>query len=596
MNALTGGKMFSGRYLAATLAIILLGSSAASAQTKSTKPAAPAKPAAVPAKTPAPSAKPGGVATAGAAHGPTTATPHGPTTTAASHGVTTANAGHGVTTANTGHGGPTTAGGRPTTAGGGRGPVGEGHPVAGAHSTFGGRPVGRDSRMVHTANGSEVRMRGGRPADVHMANRGMDIHHGLDGRSRSEVVRSDHSRVVAERGGRGFVEHPYRYGGRDFAHRTYYYHGRAYDHYYGHYYYRGAYVNYYTPAFYYRPAFYGWAYNPWVAPISYSWGWAGNPWYGYYGYYFTPYPVYASASLWLTDYLISTSLAAAYQAQVDANIAAQQAAADAAPLTPQVKDMIAAEVQRQIALENAEAQAPQTVPDATSSSVQRMLTDGAQHIFVAGHDVDVVDAGGAECALSEGDALQLAAPPPPDASAANLVVLSTKGGPECRRGVTVSVAITDLQEMQNHMRETIDQGMGELQAKQGKGIPTIPASANGPPVKAAFAADAPGPDPNAGTEITQQAQQADQAEKDALAQAGQPSGPGPSPADQSTTAPAPVAAPPPPPTTISTGQSIDEVTAAYGQPKSIIDLGTKKIYVFKDVKVTFKNGKVSDVQ
>jgi hypothetical protein len=35
--------------------------------------------------------------------------------------------------------------------------------------------------------------------------------------------------------------------------------------------------------------------------------------------------------------------------------------------------------------------------------------------------------------------------------------------------------LTDLQEMQNHMRETIDQGLQDLQAKQGKG--GLPASA-----------------------------------------------------------------------------------------------------------------------
>ena len=43
MKVPTGGKMFWHRYPAAILAFILLGSSAASAQNKSTKPAAPAK-------------------------------------------------------------------------------------------------------------------------------------------------------------------------------------------------------------------------------------------------------------------------------------------------------------------------------------------------------------------------------------------------------------------------------------------------------------------------------------------------------------------------------------------------------------------------
>jgi hypothetical protein len=47
---------------------------------------------------------------------------------------------------------------------------------------------------------------------------------------------------------------------------------------------------------------------------------------------------------------------------------------------------------------------------------------------------------------------------------------------------------------------------------------------------------------------------------------------------------------------ISVGQSIDSVTAALGSPVRIVDLGAKKIYSYKDMKVIFMNGKVSDVQ
>jgi hypothetical protein len=38
------------------------------------------------------------------------------------------------------------------------------------------------------------------------------------------------------------------------------------------------------------------------------------------------------------------------------------------------------------------------------------------------------------------------------------------------------------------------------------------------------------------------------------------------------------------------------VKAALGNPDKIVNLGTKLIYVYKDIKVTFLNGKVSDVQ
>lgn len=52
----------------------------------------------------------------------------------------------------------------------------------------------------------------------------------------------------------------------------------------------------------------------------------------------------------------------------------------------------------------------------------------------------------------------------------------------------------------------------------------------------------------------------------------------------------------PDPQTIHIGQSTDQVVAALGKPEKIVDLGAKQIYVYKDLKVTFTTGKVSDVQ
>jgi len=47
---------------------------------------------------------------------------------------------------------------------------------------------------------------------------------------------------------------------------------------------------------------------------------------------------------------------------------------------------------------------------------------------------------------------------------------------------------------------------------------------------------------------------------------------------------------------IGVGSSIDDVVAAWGLPLRSADLGGKKIYIYKDVKVTFQDGKVIDVQ
>jgi hypothetical protein len=67
-------------------------------------------------------------------------------------------------------------------------------------------------------------------------------------------------------------------------------------------------------------------------------------------------------------------------------------------------------------------------------------------------------------------------------------------------------------------------------------------------------------------------------------------------------APLPEIAPPPPPTdavpppTISLGQTMDQVTAGFGQPLRVARLGVKTIFYYRDMKVTFTNGKVSSVE
>jgi len=55
-------------------------------------------------------------------------------------------------------------------------------------------------------------------------------------------------------------------------------------------------------------------------------------------------------------------------------------------------------------------------------------------------------------------------------------------------------------------------------------------------------------------------------------------------------------APAAPPATVEIGQSPDDVVAILGQPEKIINLGPKQIYVYKDLKVTFIKGKVTDAQ
>lgn len=512
---------------------------------------------------------------------------------AGGHGVTTGAAGgHQITTSN-----HSTVGARP-------GAAAPGHPAAGGSSAaFHGRPAPAGAHEMHAANGAEVRTRAdGSRSDVHDPKRGMDIHHGLNGNRRIAVERADHSRIVAERGGRGYVQHPYMFHGHEFGHRTYFEHGRAYDRFYGRYPYHGRYLDVYAPRAYYPYGFYGYAYAPWGVPVAYAWGWGAAPWYGYYGAYYAPYPVYPAPAFWLTDFMIAASLQAAYDARaaglVPVNgdgsllalfsdllgIESAEAAASPSPLlSPDTKQQVADEIKLMVQEEGAAAQANAAHQDIDSgaNSVAHLLADNRPHVFVAGVDLDLVTAADQECAVSQGDVLRVSTAPAATADTASATILASKGGKECASLATVSVGIPDLQDMENHMRESIDDGLKELQQKQGQGgLPALPAGAAGAPTPTAFADGAPPPDANAAGDIAAQSSEADKAEAEAaagMATAAGAGGPGSS-------------------TTIALGQSIAQVTAALGNPARIIDLGVKKIYSYPDMKVVFQNGKVSDVQ
>jgi hypothetical protein len=153
--------------------------------------------------------------------------------------------------------------------------------------------------------------------------------------------------------------------------------------------------------------------------------------------------------------------------------------------------------------------------------------------------------------------------------------------------LTVQVQLADLQEMQNHMRETIDQGLQDLEAKQGTdGLPPAPPAALGQPTTPEYASVAPPPDPNLGAEIQQQDAQSNQAENDINAGAYQGGGAENMP-------------PPPPggPGPVQIGESMDQVVSTLGQPRSILNIGSKTTYGYKGgLKITFKDGYVTDVK
>lgn len=66
--------------------------------------------------------------------------------------------------------------------------------------------------------------------------------------------------------------------------------------------------------------------------------------------------------------------------------------------------------------------------------------------------------------------------------------------------------------------------------------------------------------------------------------------------------PAPAQAPPPvspvreQPLRIELGQSPEQVRSILGEPGKVVDLGNKKLFVYKDLKITFIDARVTDVQ
>jgi hypothetical protein len=396
------------------------------------------------------------------------------------------------------------------------GPAGETHPVSPTSIRYIERsPSVATGGEARAANGSVIRTRAdGSRAEIHDAHNGVDIHYGANGARRIVLERADHSRVFAERGA-GYVQHPYVFHGQELAHRTYWEHGHAFAHFYSRNVYHGVPLEVYAPVRFYSVGFYGWTSAPWPVSVHYTWEWRVSPWYRAYNGYFTPYPVYDNATYWLTDYLIATSLQAAYAAQIKA----QMAAGDSPVLSSDVKAAIADEVRFELQQEAIAARAnaadPEGFPD--NGGISTLLTDGNSHVFMAGSTLDVAGGSDSECTISAGDVVQVRAAPAPGAQAVNATVLASKGGNECAPGMMVRVGLPDLQEMQNYMHQTVDQGMVDLQGRQGTGnLPAAPASAQSAAVSAGFAVGAPPPDVNAQNEINAQAAVADQAERDSI--------------------------------------------------------------------------------
>ncbi len=301
--------------------------------------------------------------------------------------------------------------------------------------------------------------------------------------------------IVAHGRGRGYVQRPFVTRNREFVQRTFYGERRVFHRFYQPYRYRGLMLFVYAPVVYYPPIFYDWVFAPWRAGVYFHWGWYGAPWYAYYGPYFTPYAVYPASPFWLTDYMLAWELERDYRDRLAADEEAFAERAAQAPISDEVKRAIAEEVRQQIEQEkrDSETVARGGMPDPALSGLARLLSDNRSHVFVVSSTLDVMSAT-EQCVLTPGNVLELEQAPPADASFAYLKVLASKSG-SCTRGGIVVVSLADLQEMQNHMREIVDQGLAELRTGQG-GLPAAPPAALRGEIQAPYAAAAPAPNPN----------------------------------------------------------------------------------------------------
>jgi hypothetical protein len=417
------------------------------------------------------------------------------------------------------------------------------------------QPAG--TRNVQLRNGGNATFRANgqvRTIQTH----GMTINRGLNGQRTVVATRNGRTFVTYGHGG-GYAQRAYfRRGNTVYVQRTYFYGGRSYAYAYRSYYWGGRPYYGYAPAYYWHPAYYGWAYNPWPAPVYYSWGWGAAPWYGYYGPYWAPYPAYPSAAFWLTDFFMAASLQAAYAAgqqsvqngaitqpplqqeasdvvaslySADPLVAASLASAygsnarlfaavgqtsagggNGTAMSKDVRDAIADEIKNQIGAEQTAAAAGNNNSSGGDQGPPAALDPKIQYFVVASEE-DLTTSDGTECTLTGGDVVFRTGTTPDSDNMVDTTVKSAKKG-ECPVSSTVGVAVDDLQDMYNNMRQNLSQGMKEMADNSGKnGLPKAPDTTT-----TAGEVPAPTADPSVQNDLQQTQKDADQAEADAKQQ------------------------------------------------------------------------------
>jgi hypothetical protein len=289
----------------------------------------------------------------------------------------------------------------------------------------------------------------------------------------------------------------------------------------------------FVPAVRYPAVYYAWALAAWPRPVIYSWGWQAQPWYPMYGSLFTPYPVYTSPDLWMTDYIIAQSMQTAYQAQTaapasepspeeapaapapgagfaapapDASDAApaappsepppalQPSAAPSAPvgpppaITPQIKAQLNAQIKVQLQEQQAAAATPVAL---TTQSTPAALRPNHEFFQVVQPLEVPSGTGNRYCSLSPDDYIKRTGGMSSDDWMIPVVV-ELSGPSDCPVGLQTRVGLNDLNAMENEQEARVMEAMQAASKSMGPNGPPSGPGAHPTLIAAGSAAPDPG--------------------------------------------------------------------------------------------------------
>jgi hypothetical protein len=268
----------------------------------------------------------------------------------------------------------------------------------------------------------------------------------------------------------------------------------------------------FVPAVRYPATFYAWALAPWPRPVTYTWGWQVQPWYPVYGTLFTPYPVYTSPDLWMTDYIIAQRMQTAYQAQTAAPAAPVTQPSDYTPapqpndampepqpaaapsvapppaITPQVKAQLDAQIKVQLQEQQAAAATP--VALATPGTPPALRPN---HVFYQVVQPLEVPSGTADrnCTLSPDDYIKRTGGMSDDDWKIPVVV-ELSGPSDCPQGLQTRIGLNDLNAMENEQEAQVMQAMQAASGSMGPNGPPSGPGAHPTLIAAGNAAPDPG--------------------------------------------------------------------------------------------------------